>query len=267
MKSIGPRDYDNVYDEEYKNMKYHCFWLLSASVVAGLAFLAQVNHEPRFSHSTFFVGERAATSSPCLGDKEIETNIKLLSSGQSLSHQQNAQNQLIEGAKKSGECRKRIISALINAMNGNTANLNSDRSGFYLWHYGSEILSSLKAEEALDFLIEHLGLDDGTAFPLNHHPALVSVTRMGSLAIPKLSAVLKENQDPNLRQYAVFCLGIIGGSDAQKALADALPSEQNRCVSAFIKASLDAFKDSSLPGQIDPEKRAHWYGSFLCNAP
>ena len=246
-------------------MKFRCAWLLPAVFVA-LAFLPRVETAPPHNNSRLLISMITATTSGCLDDNGILADLQLLSTAQTFPQQQSAQNRLIDDAKKSPQCRKRIIGALMSALDGATANVDSDRAGFYLWHYGSEILSTLKAEEALDFLIQHLDVDDGTPFPLNHHPALVSVTRMGSVAIPKLSAALRKSSNPNSRQYAVFCIAAIGGADAKKVLAEALPSEPNKCVSSFIKASLDAFKNSSVPDQIDPEKRTNWYTSFLCNA-
>jgi hypothetical protein len=87
---------------------------------------------------------------------------------------------------------------------------------------------------------------------------------MGSLALPKLEAVLLKSNDSNNRQYAVFCIASIGGTQARKMLEQAFPLEKNPCVAAFIKSSLDAFQRSSRGDQIAPRAQTGWYGDFLC---
>ena len=207
----------------------------------------------------------AKLSSRCLGDEEVLRRLESISTGQTLSEQLSAQSQLVANAKKSSECRTRVITALVKAMDKPALDLQNDRPSFYLWHYGGEILASLKAAEALDLLIEHFELHDGTLFPLHHHPALINIIRMGSLAIPKLTTVLKENPNPNSRQYAVFCLAEIGGADAKSALQQALSSESNTCVRSFMGVTLQAFNNSTSGDHIEPETRTRWYATFVCD--
>lgn len=246
-------------------MKHHSAWLLSGSVLAGLVFITNIETRPIPRSSALLQGKRTQMSSPCISDDEIQTQLRSLSSAHSQPEQEAARKQLVEVANKSSECRTQIIGAIMRAMDKPPADLHHDRSRFYLWHYGSEILAILKAEESLDLLIDHFDLHDGTPFPLNHHPAVVSVIRMGSPAIPKLDAVLRQSNNPNSRQYAVFCIASIGGPDAQRVLLQALPSESNQCVKSFITASLAAWDSSRL--QISAERRPDWYAAFLCNTP
>lgn len=231
----------------------HSAWLLSAALLAGLVFFTGLKTPPVSHHSESGRPQQIEMDSPCLGENEILTNLRSLSSEQSLPQQESAKRNLIEDANKS------------RAMDKPLAELRNDRSSFYLWHYGSEILATLKAEESLDLLIENFELDDGTSFPLNHHPAVVNVIRMGSIAVPKLGAVLRQSNDPNSRHYAVFCIASIGGPDARTVLLEALPSESNTCVRSFIKASLEALDGATL--QIASDRRTRWYGAFLCNIP
>jgi hypothetical protein len=245
-------------------MKYHSVGLFSRAVLFGLVYLSTVNTHSLPYNAGVSGTERKEMNSQCLPDDQILTSLRLISSAQTSSQQQSAQRQLIDDARKSSECRSRIIKTLVRAMDESTTDLSRDRSRFYLWHYGSEILAILKAEEALDFLIEHFDLHDGTLFPLNHHPAVVNVISMGSIALPKLEAVLRQTQNPNSRHYAVFCIASIGGSDAKRILSEALPSESNECVKSFITASLNALDSSS---QIAPERRTNWYAAFLCDTP
>jgi hypothetical protein len=125
-------------------------------------------------------------------------------------------------------------------------------------------LSELKAVESLDFLIAHFDLDDGTVFPLNHHPALVSVINMGEIALPKLETIVMKSSNDLTRRYAVFCLAQIGGPTAKKILQQALDSFSDKCLSKFIKASLTAFNNKALPNHITSKNRTKWYSTFLC---
>jgi hypothetical protein len=246
-------------------MKYHFVGLIFGSVLAWGAFATQTE-APLLTNSILVRADSATVNSPCLSDTEISAQLQVLSSSQSLSQQESVQNNLIAEAKKSTECRKRVVEALLGTLKVTRLDPKNDPPSFYLWHYGSQILSSLKAVEALDLFIKHFDLDDGTAFPLNHHPTVVNIIRMGSLALPKLEAVLLKSNDPNSRHYAVFCIASIGGTNARKILEQALPLETNPCVASFIKASLDAFQRSGRSDQIASEAQTEWYGAFLCNS-
>lgn len=171
---------------------------------------------------------------------------------------------LFENANRSTTCRKRVIATLVMAMDQPNVDLVRDRRSFYLWHYGSELLGDLRASEALDLLIKHLDLNDRTPFPLNHHPALVGVIRMGPIALPKLNIVLRQNPDRYMRRYAVFCIASIGGVSANQALRQALSSETDPCVKGFRQASLAAFKNSRVPNQVSGDDQSNWYSAFLC---
>jgi hypothetical protein len=207
----------------------------------------------------------ATFNSACLPDSDILFAIQNLSSAQTCSEQQEALALLRADAKRSPICRKQIVAALMTAMDKPNLDLFSDRPSFYLWHYGSELLADLKAVEALDLLIAHLDLNDGTPFPLNHYPALGAVINMGEYSLPKLNSVLRQNPSRYMRRYAVFCIASIGGVSAKRVLQEALASESDQCITAFIKASLDAFNNKTLPDHITSENRTKWYATFLCN--
>lgn len=66
------------------------------------------------------------------------------------------------------------MTLLIGKLEKTDRDLLLNRSSFFLWHYGSKLLSDLKAVEALDLFIANFDLHDGTPFPFNHHPALVA---------------------------------------------------------------------------------------------
>jgi hypothetical protein len=207
-----------------------------------------------------------ATGPLCLSDGDISSALQTLSSARTYSEQEKSLASLRASAKTSTLCRKQVIQALIAAMDKPRIDLITDRPTFYLWHYGTGLLSDLKAVESLDFLIAHFDVDDGTRFPLNHHPALVSVINMGEIAVPKLESVLKQSSDSLPKRYAVFCLAQIGGPFAKRVLQQDLDSVSDECVSNFIKASLGAFNNKLLPNHITSKDRTKWYSTFLCEA-
>jgi hypothetical protein len=245
-------------------LRYLCILALVIPATSQTIF---VGTQPKLTPILIASAEQMVADADCLGTKEISTTLQLISSSQSAAEQQIAQSRLIDDGKRSTSCRKRIVSALIAAMDRPGLDLSQDRSSFYLWHYGSEVLASLQAEESVDFLIKHFELNDGTYFTLNHHPAVVNVIRMGPRALPRLKLALDQSSDPNVRQYSVFCIASIGGPEARTALEQAFIYESNECIRGFLAASLDAFKKSSTQNQIAPDSRTDWYASFLCNTP
>jgi hypothetical protein len=202
----------------------------------------------------------------CLSAANVSQIVRILSSG-TYNDQQAAVALLTENAKRSATCRKQVIAELLSAMDKPNLDLTGGTPQFYVWHYGIQVLGNLKAVEALDLLIASFDLNDGTGFPLDHHPALVGVIDIGEVALPKLQTVLKENSDPYMRQYAVFCIAQIGGQSADQLLREAAKNESNPCVSASIRASLAAFHNKRRPHYISDESRAKWYGTFLCTSP
>jgi len=201
----------------------------------------------------------------CLSKDEIAIVLQNFSSAKTSSEQEHIKNSLLENGKRSDVCRKRIIAAIMEAMDQPNVDLVRDRSSFYLWHYGTEVLGDLKAVEALDLLIKHLDLNDGTPFPMNHHPALVGVIRMGPVAIPKLNAVLSQSTDRYMRRYAVFCIASIGGPSARKVLEVALKLESDECGRSFLEASLAAFRNPRAPNQVGADEQSKWHSAFLCD--
>ncbi|HEU4931422.1 MAG TPA: HEAT repeat domain-containing protein, partial [Pyrinomonadaceae bacterium] len=201
----------------------------------------------------------------CLSAGEISNQLSKLSSADSNAEQASVVNRLLEDGRKSSICRKQLISSLISAMDKPNRDLSTDRAEFYVWHYGAEILAKLRATESLDFLIAHLDVYDGVDFPMNHHPAMVAVVRMGNLAVPKLNKALSNTRDPRLRRHVVFCIGWLGGPTARKVLAQALAVENDTCTRSFITATLEALSNKQKPNQITSSDRLRWYGSFQCN--
>lgn len=86
----------------------------------------------------------------------------------------------------------------------------------------------------------------------------------GPLAIPKLSAALRQNPDRNYRLNAVFCIAQIGGGKAISALRNSLSSESDSCVRKFMQVSIDALNNPRAPGEITGSDRDKWFSAFNC---
>jgi hypothetical protein len=208
----------------------------------------------------------AASRTGCLAEGDVSLAVQKLSSAQSQSEEHRVRHLLLDNAKRSPRCRKQVIAALMSAMDKPNLDFRRDQASYYLWSDGAELLGDLRAAEALDLLISHLDLNDGTSsVNMIHQPALGGVIKMGSIAIPKLEAVLRQSPDRNMRRYAVFCIARIGGQTGKRALKHDLPSESDRCVSQFIRVSINALDNKRLPNQITSKDRGKWFSAFLCN--
>lgn len=199
----------------------------------------------------------------CLPVSETFVALQTLQVGR-YEEQQNALAFLRDRANRSNDCRRQVIKSLMSAMDQPNLDLTGGTSQFFLWHYGTRLLSELKAVEALDLLVANMDLHDGTPFPFDHHPALGAVIDMGEIALPKLQRLLLENSDRYTRQYAVFCIAQIGGQLARQILTNAINKESDPCVSSCIRASLNSFKNKRRPNHISDVGRTAWYSTFLC---
>ena len=199
----------------------------------------------------------------CLSPDALSAAIRTLSFGR-FEDQQKTLALLKADANRTATCRKQVIMGLVSAMDQPNLDLTGGQPQFFLWHYGTRLLGELKALEAMDLLIANFDLDDGTPFPFNHHPALGGVIDMGEIALPKLQAVLKENPHSYTRQYAVFCIALIGGQSAHQILTQALKDESDPCVASCIRNSLWAFDNKRRPHHISDERRTTWYSTFQC---
>ena len=72
---------------------------------------------------------------------------------------------------------------------------------------------------------------------MTQQPALEGIVRMGPIAIPKLNALLR-NDDWQTRHYAVFCLANIGGFSARRAIETAATMESHPCVKRLMLVSI-----------------------------
>jgi hypothetical protein len=245
-------------------MKHRLSVTLTTALVATISIVIYAMESVSSDHLAASSTKNTIASTACGTDTEISATLQKLSVPHSYDEQQQSLELLRTYANKSGECKKQVIRMLTSAMDKPNLDLAFDRPSFYLWFYGTKLLAEWKAVETLDFLIAHLDLDDGSPFPLNHHPAVGAVIDMGELALPKLAEVLRANSDLDMRQYAVFCIASIGGPAAGQILNDALSSESDGCIRSFIQASLNAYDNDTRPDHVTSRDRAKWYSKFLC---
>jgi len=246
-------------------VKHHLSSILPIAIFAVISIAVHANESGTIDDvRNSLITNRMPLFSTCVTDAEISAAIQKLSLARSSDVQQRSLDSLRRYANKSGECRQQVITTLTATMDKRNLDLAFDQQSFYLWHYGAKLLAEWKAVETLDFLIAHLDLDDGSPFPLDHHPALVAVIDFGELALPKLAETLRAKPDLDTRQYVVFCIASIGGASARQVLSDALKAESDRCVRTFVEASLKAFDNTARPNHVTSGDRARWYATFLC---
>lgn len=201
---------------------------------------------------------RVPQNSECLSSGVLTNALKQLS--ESNDEVQRAHNTFIKAAGKSAGCKQQIVSLIMQAMDKPGLDIRRNQGDYYLWREGSTLLGELKATEALDLLILHMGMSDGEwSVSMVHQPALGGIIEMGPIAIPKLRVVLG-SQDPAMRHNAVYCIAQIGGPAAVRVLKQALPSESDKCIQRFIQASL-----KSLDNEKNKLKdNGEWLPAFLC---
>jgi len=168
---------------------------------------------------------------------------------------------LVNDGKKSIECRKQVVKELISMMSKHTE-IGSDSTSALAWQRGREVMDILRPDEALDFLISNLTLYDRLGFGAAHLPATEPVIRIGSRSIPKLYSVLRNSSDRRARLFAVYCIGLIGGRSGLHALRSALPTESDPIINNFIRLTIDAFQNTTLPNQITSRDRTKWLVAF-----
>lgn len=199
----------------------------------------------------------------CAADDDLAKAMIALSSGNDGA--QAALLTLRRSANHSSECRKRIIAALIAAMDKPNLDISQDRASANLWRAGAPLLGDLKAIQALDLLLAHIKMTDGEwSISMVHQPALEGIIRIGNPAIPKLKSLL-QNEDWETRHYAVYCLFWIGGPSARRALEKALPMETDRCVKPFISVSLKTLREANKTIR-GANNQSEWVSSFMCGS-
>jgi hypothetical protein len=193
----------------------------------------------------------AAACSPQL---DVNVAIRQLAS-EDWAEAQKTRTVLREYSKESPGCRHEIIEALTKTMAKPNLNFVTDQFTYRLWVHGSMLLGDLKAVEAIDLLIDHLDLSDGSfSSSMVHQPAILGLTGMGRVAIPKLGTALRQSTNRDVRLAAAFCLADIGGQEAMDTLRQALTTESDQCVRRFISLSIESSADTKKSGAQLPAK-------------
>ena len=177
-----------------------------------------------------------------------------------------AAESLLTKARIVPECRTQVIQALINSMAQATNPAGNHYENYYLWANGASLLAELKATEALDLLIANIDLSDGwsTSISQSNLPALVAILKIGLPAIPRLQVLLSNDSNSYRRNFAAFAIAYIGGSQARRALTNALPGESDSCVKNFLLVSLQAFDNKAKPNHISSALNGKWMSAFYC---
>jgi hypothetical protein len=244
-----------------RDMKSKTAWILCAGFSVILLFVVTGigNHSGKSNRHEPVMVE---PGSDCLAEGEVLNDVQKLSGGRYSDFEQ-VRELFLKDAERSPRCRENIIAALMNAMKESDPDYKRDSATYHLWADGSQLLGELKAVEALDLLISHLRFTFGSfSSSMRHQPVLKGVIKMGEIAIPKLTIVLRDNPDPHMRMNAVFCLSKIGGQSAMIALKETLPSESNKYVSQFISVVIKAFDNKHLPNQITSKDQEEWFSAF-----
>ncbi len=201
----------------------------------------------------------------CISLDRLSATVHNLGAPLSDSELHQVREVLIGNAKRSSQCRQRVVKALMKAMDQPNLDLLWGKGSFDTWTYGARLLGEMKAAEAIDLLIAHLDATDGLSPNMNHYPAVEGLITMGQIATPKLAEFLRHSPDRIKRRFGIFCIGAIGGSEARRVLEAALLSESDDCNRQFMTASIKAFENQHSPNRIifDPE-RSQWYSAFYC---
>jgi HEAT repeat protein len=174
-----------------------------------------------------------------------------------------ARDSLLASASSSVQCRRKILTALIAAMQQSPVGAAAEDRKYTLFHNAERVLAQLKATEAVDVLMANLTLTDGMSISIGHFPAVLALIDIGQPAIPKLEVVLNKDPEWSRRKFAAFCIASIGGTRARRSLATALPAEKDACVSEFLRSSLRLLNDPRHPNHIVPGNAA-FLGPFYC---
>jgi HEAT repeat protein len=162
-----------------------------------------------------------------------------------LVRQLQSENEVERGEAKEGlrslarKSRQQIVNELIKLMEGSEPKLRITSQAHYdAWSFAAELLGELKATEALDVLIACISCNNGIhGLSAYRFPAFRALITIGPEAVPRLISALSDS-NASTRSRAALALGEIGGTDATKALENALVSERNQDVVISIQIAL-----------------------------
>ena len=240
-------------------MKAGYFFLLAILGLASCSNTASTN--TRSTPQLNAVSAQPPSPSGCLPADQVRAKLFAMSEARSQTEHNTSKEPLLNESRVSAVCRASLIDSIVKTMDLPAADFRDKAVRFNVFRAGAEVLGELKAFEALDFLVAHLDFTSGVfSTTMSRQPAMQAVVEIGESAIPKLSDVLRQHQNPSMRMYAVHCISRIGGVSAVQALKDALPSESNHCVKGFLEAAIEAL-DNKRYKLLDNRK---WFWAFMC---
>jgi HEAT repeat protein len=185
-------------------------------------------------------------------DTDIEQIMNKIYSS-SIDDRAMAKNRIIMAAKQSAENRNIIVRRLIRLLEENAAPENSNPNTG-AWYASAAALGELKATEAIEVLAQNLDYNNGVhGLSLAHYPAIKALIDIGNPAVPRLTQVLFEHEDPMMRECAARTLAHIGGKEVREILEQALNTEREAGVCAYIQKQLKGLKikkESSISRKI-----------------
>ena len=182
-------------------------------------------------------------------NKRIEQLMATLSSPRDEARSAAAQ-ELANLARMSPERRERVIKALLDdvekrgTLDGRHGVLGSE---YPYWISVTNLLAELRATEAIDVLIKCIHCGNGYSGSLGHQPAFDALVKLGTSAVPKLSAALLSEPNDYARGQIALCLGTIGDEQAERSLREALRQETNKDVTEYIKAGIRTIDSRKNP--------------------
>ena len=195
----------------------------------------------------------------CLTNEQLAEAVNSLSG--EWDEAQAAQRLLRQSSRQSSACRRRVVAAVMKAMDKPGLDISRHQADAYLWREGAVLLGDLKATQSLDLLLSHITMTDGEwSSTMKHQPALAGIVLMGPVAIPKLRKLLR-NQDSETRHYAVYCLAYIGGLSARRALQAAVRMESDPCVKPLMLRSIETIDIKH--GGLKPD-HGEWAKASMC---
>lgn len=223
------------------------FKLIVACLLGALSLACGQVESPTVASAT---SERPVSSRPSQAtSQEVANQVRIRQLIASLSkpdQSESAQNELLEIAKRSTTNRDRVVQDLI-------ADVKSHErlSGQHLvlgelfdyWECATRIFLRLEATEAIEVMIQCIFCGNGIG-RITDTPAFGTLQVMGEKAIPKLSEALGQYPKDIVRGLVALCLGNIGGSEAEKALRNALRTETDANVIREIKRGLSTIANS-----------------------
>jgi hypothetical protein len=156
---------------------------------------------------------------------------------------------LVEQSSKSVTARATLINALLPSIKGPNRSVEFMRNPdlYKQWRPVVELLGTIRAVEAIDYLIECLDCNTGLfSLSPDTFPATRAIIRIGDQAIPALSRAI-EDRTPLERYLAAVALTEIGGEKARAIVEKAARREKDKELAIDFRNLLKNLNNSNKP--------------------